>query len=90
MRSAKRSTIRSSTTGRPAWGHVGQVSGCQNNLEVGDPLTGTPAVQVPLNGFTYHGQELAFFDWFFRTPSNGTAGKYSFEGTFTSAQGTCT
>src|SRR5499427_10450585 len=22
----------------PAWGHTGQVSGCQNNLEVGDPL----------------------------------------------------
>jgi hypothetical protein len=74
----------------PAWGHVGQVSGCQNNLEVGDPLTGTPAVTVPLNGFTYHGQELAFFDWFYRTPSQGTGGKFSFEGTFTSSQGTCT
>jgi len=74
----------------PAWGHVGQVSGCQNNLEVGDPLTGTPAVTVPLHGFTYHGQELAFFDWFFRTPSQGTGGKYSFAGTFTSAQGACT
>jgi len=31
----------------PAWGHVGQQGGCQNNLEVGDPLTGTnvPTVQ---------------------------------------------
>lgn len=76
--------------GTPAWGHVGQVTGCQNNLEVGDPLTGTKAVTVPLNGFTYHGQELAFFDWFYRTPSNGTGGLYSFEGTFTSPQGTCT
>lgn len=74
----------------PAWGHVGQVNGCQNNLEVGDPLTGSKGVSVPLNGFTYHGQELAFFDWFFRTPSNGTGGKYSFEGTFSSAQGACT
>jgi hypothetical protein len=76
--------------GTPAWGHVGQVTGCQNNLEVGDPLTGTKAVTSVLNGFTYHGQELAYFDWFFRTPSNGTGGKYSFEGTFTSAQGACT
>jgi hypothetical protein len=26
----------------PAWGNTGQVVGaCQNNLEVGDPLTGT-------------------------------------------------
>src|SRR5258708_11239111 len=24
----------------PRWGHIGQVSGCQSNLEVGDPLTG--------------------------------------------------
>src|SRR5262249_53318874 len=24
----------------PAWGHIGQVSGCQTNLEVGDPLSG--------------------------------------------------
>jgi hypothetical protein len=46
----------------PLWGHTGQVSGCQNNLEVGDPLTGTivPPVVMP-NGFTYHLQELAFF-----------------------------
>ncbi|HEY7993460.1 MAG TPA: hypothetical protein VID24_04585 [Candidatus Eremiobacteraceae bacterium] len=72
----------------PAWGHVGQVGGCQNNLEVGDPLTGTPFL-VTKNGFTYHPQELAFFDWFFRTPSKGTAAKYSFEGRFTTTQGVC-
>jgi hypothetical protein len=73
----------------PAWGHVGQQSGCQNNLEVGDPLTGTPFL-VTYKGFTYHPQELAYFSWFFRQkPSVGTAGKYSFEGTFTSAQGAC-
>ena len=29
------------TNPTPAWGHIGQVSGCQANLEVGDPLTGT-------------------------------------------------
>jgi hypothetical protein len=74
--------------GTPAWGHVGQVSGCQNNLEVGDPLTGV-AFLVTKNGFTYHPQELAFFDWFFRTPSKGTGGKFSFEGRFTSSQGAC-
>ena len=74
--------------GTPAWGHVGQVGGCQNNLEVGDPLTGTPFI-VHKNGFTYHPQELAFFDWFFRTPSKGTGGKYSFEGKFTTVQGVC-
>jgi hypothetical protein len=26
------------TNATPAWGNIGQVSGCQNNLEVGDPL----------------------------------------------------
>ena len=73
----------------PAWGHVGQVSGCQNNLEVGDPLTGTNYA-LSENGFTYHPQELAFFSWFFRqNPSIGTGGKYSYKGTFSSAQGTC-
>lgn len=74
--------------GTPTWGHVGQVSGCQNNLEVGDPLTGT-AFTLTYNGFTYHPQELAFFDWFFRTPSSGTGGLYSFAGTFTQSQGAC-
>ena len=73
----------------PAWGHIGQVSGCQGNLEVGDPLSGTllPAVKMP-NGFSYHLQELAFFDWFYRiTPSTGVHGWYSDEGTFTTGAG---
>ena len=69
----------------PAWGHIGQVSGCQSNLEVGDPLSGT-TFTVTLGGFTYHPQDLAFFDWFFRTPSQGTGGKYSFRGTLTASQ----
>ncbi len=73
----------------PLWGHTGQVSGCQNNFEVGDPLTGTPFA-LTYNGFAYHPQELVDFSWFYRQkPSLGTAGKYSFEGTFTSAQGKC-
>jgi hypothetical protein len=73
----------------PAWGHVGQVGGCQNNLEVGDPLTGVPFA-LTYNGFNYHPQELAFFDWFFRTPAQGAGGEFSFEGTFETSQGKCT
>jgi hypothetical protein len=67
----------------PAWGHTGQVSGCQNNLEVGDPLTGTDTSTVVMpNGFTYHLQELAFFSWFFGNPSLGIHGWDSDDGTF--------
>jgi len=69
--------------GTPAWGHVGQVAGCQNNLEVGDPLTGTEAPRIVMpNGFTYHLQELAFFSWFFGNPSLGIHGWDSNNGTF--------
>jgi hypothetical protein len=73
----------------PAWGHLGQVPGCQNNYEVGDPLSGTlmPAVPMP-NGFTYHLQELAFFDWYYRvSPSLGVNGWYSLNGAFTNDAG---
>jgi hypothetical protein len=73
----------------PQWGNVGQVVGCQGNLEVGDPLTGTvvPAVTMP-NGVTYHPQELAFYSWFFReSPSIGASGLYSDNGTFRSGAG---
>jgi hypothetical protein len=67
----------------PAWGHTGQVPGCQNNLEVGDPLSGTDAPRIfGSNGFTYHLQELAFFSWFFQTPSIGIHGWFSNNGTF--------
>jgi hypothetical protein len=68
----------------PAWGHIGQQSGCQKNLEVGDPLSGTRiSVKMP-NGFTYHPQELAFTSWFFHdSPSLGVGGLYSSNGTFT-------
>jgi hypothetical protein len=73
----------------PPWGDTGQVSGCQGNLEVGDPLTGTivPTVTQP-NGFTYDLQELAFFSWFFGGPSIGINGWYSNNGTFTTDAGT--
>jgi len=73
----------------PPWGKVGQVTGCQNNLEVGDPLTGKNVHNVTMNGFTYHLQELAYFSWFFGPPSIETGGKFSDNGTFKSAQGAC-
>lgn len=75
----------------PAWGHVGQVGACQNNLENADPLTGTllPGVTMA-NGRSYHLQELAFFSWFYRqVPSTAVNGSYSNNGTFTAAQGAC-
>jgi hypothetical protein len=72
----------------PAWGHVGQQSGCQGNFEVGDPLTGNnlPGVTMP-NGFTYHLQELAFFSWFYGAPSLAANGWFSDNNTFTSDAG---
>jgi len=61
----------------PQWGHIGQVAGCQNNLEVGDPLSGN-IFAAKLNGFTYHLQDLAFFSWFARqSPSIAVNGQYS-------------
>ncbi len=67
----------------PAWGHTGQVANCQNNYEVGDPLSGTEAPRVVMpNGYTYHLQELAFFSWFFGDPSLGIHGWDSNNGTF--------
>lgn len=65
------------------WGNVGQVRGCTNILEVGDPLTGTeyPPIVMP-NGFTYHLQELTFFSWFFGPPSIGIHDWFSDNGTF--------
>ena len=67
----------------PNWGNLGQVSGCQNNLETGDPLSGSlmPNVTMP-NGVTYHIQEQAFFSWFIGGPYPGAGGKYSSNGTF--------
>jgi hypothetical protein len=66
----------------PHWGHIGQVDGCQSNLEVGDPLSGHfLAVSMP-NDLTYHPQEVAFFSWFFdQVPSLGKRGRNSGAGT---------
>jgi hypothetical protein len=75
----------------PVWGAEGQVpaGSCQNNLEVGDPLSpgfSTPtnpfSVGMP-NGVTYTLQELAYFSWFYgEVPSFGSGGGYSDNGTF--------
>jgi hypothetical protein len=73
----------------PLWGHTGQVSGCQNDVEVGDPLSGTefPGLTAA-NGVTYRPQELAFFSWFFRlVPSLGVNDWYSDNGSFSQDAG---
>ncbi len=72
----------------PAWGNIGEVTGCRNALEVGDPLTQTPLPAIPgPNGFNYHVQELAFFSWFFRTPSIGAGALFSDGGSLTNDAG---
>jgi hypothetical protein len=68
----------------PPWGNIGQViGGCQDDTEVGDPLSGTniPNITMP-NGFSYRIQELAFFSWFFGPPSTAANGWYSNNNTF--------
>jgi hypothetical protein len=74
----------------PPWGNIGQVGGCQGNLEVGDPLSGTqsPPITMP-NGVTYHPQEMAFNWWFFTPTSGGVNGVFSNNGTFTGNAKTC-
>jgi hypothetical protein len=76
----------------PKWGHIGQVSGCQGNFEVGDPLTGTNMPTIKLSGHDYHVQELAFFSWYYNadtTPSVGAGGKFSGNGTFKGPSKVC-
>ena len=67
----------------PRLGKYRTVAGCQNNLEVGDPLTGTnaPPIVMP-NGYTYHLQELAFFSWLFGGTPTGIHGSDSNNATF--------
>jgi len=73
----------------PAWGNVGQVSGCQNNLENGDPVTGI-AFTVTQNGFTYHPEDLVFLPWFSRqSPSSSVNHWYTFLNSFSAPQAVC-
>lgn len=79
----------SGTNPTKPWGNIGQVSGCQGNLEVGDPLTGTQITDT-LNGKQYHLQELAFFSWFYHSsPSLGANGWFSSNGTFKRSAAPC-
>jgi hypothetical protein len=91
------------TNPTPPWGGIGQVSGCQSNWEVGDPLSGTmfPSILMA-NGVTYHPQELAFFGWYFDGDAPpaipvvinganvvGAGSKFSTNGTFTGPANVC-
>jgi hypothetical protein len=71
----------------PLFGHIGQVSGCQNNLEVGDALSGTVVPPVLLNSMNYDLQELVFFSWFYGAPSIAVDSTFSNNGTFSSDAG---
>ena len=73
------------TNPTPVWGNIGQVlGGCQNNFEVGDPLS--PGFGTPTNEFVvaggvipqYHLQELAFYSWFYGSNALGTGAEESF------------
>ena len=75
------------TNWTPPWGNVGQVTGCQSNFEVGDPLTGTQYPPITLSGYTYHPQELAMMPWFYEI--NSGLGWYSTNGTFKSPSSMC-
>jgi len=57
----------------PSWGEIGSIPGCSSVLEVGDPLT-TIRVSIPMNGFTYTPSELAYFSWFFNSPTTASLG----------------
>jgi hypothetical protein len=62
--------------------------GCNNFLEVGDPLVG---VDFSPSGFSsYHLQDEAFFSWFARqSPSIAINGLYTYLGTFNSLSTMC-
>lgn len=67
----------------PPWGNVGQVQGCQNTLEVGDPLSGFNSTVFMNDGTTYTVQDLAFMVWFARqNPSLAVNGWYTTRATY--------
>jgi hypothetical protein len=75
----------------PKWGRVGQIpNSCQNNLEVGDPLTGTNSNVFMADGTIYTVQDLAFFSWFARqNPSIAVNGWYTTLNTFPTFAAAC-
>jgi hypothetical protein len=76
----------------PAWSYSVPpliTNACSNLLETGDPLE-LVNFPVPLNGFTYHLQDAAFFSYFARqSPSIGYQGRYTFLGTLPSYSTPC-
>jgi hypothetical protein len=78
----------------PPWGGIGQVGGCQGNLEVADALTGVSLPPVISSGYPYHLQELAYYGWFFDSSAKalsglGAGGLYSTNGRFTGPSKPC-
>jgi chitinase len=64
----------------PAW-QVPNSTGCQNNLETGDPLALMPNAGYPvtIDGFTYHPQSQVMLQWFQRgATSDALEGAFSF------------
>jgi chitinase len=64
----------------PAW-QVPNSTGCQNNLETGDPLALMPNAGYPvsIDGFTYHPQNQVLMQWFQRgATSDAFEGAFSF------------
>jgi hypothetical protein len=64
----------------PAW-QVPSSTGCQSNLETGDPLALMPNAGYPvlIDGFTFHPQNQVLMQWFQRgTTSDAFEGAFSF------------
>jgi len=79
----------------PEWQFPNAASGCQNNLETGDPMSTSPHAGFPviIDGFTYHPQNEALLQWFQRkTPSDAIDHAYSFpdQSLLTSPAQSCT
>lgn len=65
----------------PEWQFPTSASGCQNNLETGDPMSASPHAGYPvlIDNFTYHPQNETLLQWFQRkTPSDAIDRAYSF------------
>jgi hypothetical protein len=68
----------------PEWQFPSALSGCQNNLETGDPMMASPHAGYPviMGNFTYHPQNETLLQWFQRkTPSDAIDGAYTFPDT---------
>lgn len=79
----------------PAWGYLGEFpTSCSNLWESGDPMTGylMPTTYIvptdPLK-YPYHLQELAYFSFFFNSPTDPSVGASYYiykDGTYTMGQ----